>query len=63
MPAYCNDGYAIYCQWCVEHHREPPTRAWWDHSCIGTKDYRPMTDVEFDVQTEQREGWCYGDRI
>ena len=26
-----DDGYDIYCAWCLAHGRTAPTRAWWRH--------------------------------
>jgi len=64
-PAFCADGYTIYCDWCEAHRRTPPTRAWWNKACAqprGQADRR-LSDCEFDIQTEQRSGWAYGERI
>jgi hypothetical protein len=48
-----------YCQWCVEHGREPPTRAWWDAAVARprTIDHRDADQREID--RERREGWAY----
>lgn len=59
------DTYAIYCQWCKDHHQTPPTREWWDQS-IAKALHAPtdrvidfQSEFEFDVATERREGWGY----
>jgi len=61
-PAFCADGYTIYRDWCLEHHRMPPTRAWWDHWSPQWRKSPParvLSEDEFDIETEQREGWTY----
>lgn len=58
--ARLSDGYAIYCQWCEDHQRPPPTRDWWDSACAlpRVRADRPLTDIEFDRDYEEREGWA-----
>jgi hypothetical protein len=72
-PAYCSESsaYDIYCQSCIEHGRTPPT--WFeffqDHPYIPTLQLAGITkprdrnqdDTDFDVETEQRDGWCYAE--
>ena len=53
-------AYDIYCQWCLDTGRKPPTREWWDNACKQPPT-RKQSDLEFDVETERREGWGYGD--
>lgn len=59
------DTYTIYCQWCIDHHRPPPTREWWDRACAQPRPTKltlrrsPQADFEFDIETERREGYAY----
>ena len=54
------DTYTIYRQWCLDHHRTPPTREWWDTACARNAVPTPkLDDITFDITTEQREGWAY----
>lgn len=58
-------GYELFCEWCHDHNRNPPTREWWDWAC---KQQPPVSDAikeqvristgidDFDFQTERREG-------
>ena len=58
------DSYSVYCQWCIDHNRVPPTREWWDKACAKPKTQRRiLCDVIADIETEQREGWTYADTI
>ena len=63
-PAYCanQSTYDIYCQWCIDTRRPPPTREWWDAACKQNRergDRRLLNDIEFDIQNEREAGWCY----
>jgi len=51
--------YDIYCQWCLDTGRKPPTREWWINACAQRQPVPKQSDLEFDVETEQREGWGY----
>ena len=53
--------YEIYCQWCLDTGRKPPTREWWGAACAQPRQQRKLSDIEFDVETERREGWGYGE--
>lgn len=54
------DSYTIYCQWCLDHGRRAPTREWWDMACAQPRQpQRKLSDTEFDVETERREGYAY----
>jgi hypothetical protein len=65
------DTYTIYCDWCRDHNRTPPTREWWNKACEATTPI-PITDIlsdeqvrklifddQADIDTERREGWAY----
>jgi hypothetical protein len=62
MPAHCSTSstYDWYCQFCIDMHRTPPTREWWDNAVNQprTRADRALTDDEFDDETERREGWA-----
>jgi hypothetical protein len=53
------DAYEIYCQWCRDHHRQPPTREWWDRAVAAPRDATLRRDDDFDIETERRDGWAY----
>lgn len=31
------DTYQMYCSWCIDNGREPPSRAWWEANVVGTR--------------------------
>lgn len=53
------DTFTIYSQWCLDTGRIPPTREWWNNACAQRKPVQRTSDFDFDVETEQREGWGY----
>jgi hypothetical protein len=55
-----SDTYAIYYQWCLDHHRTPPTKTWWDNAVKQPRQPTPkQNDFDFDIETERREGYAY----
>jgi hypothetical protein len=52
------DAYTIYREWCEAHGYKPPTREWWNAACAEVNHLLPPAD-DFDIETEQREGWGY----
>jgi hypothetical protein len=52
-------GYEIYVEWCRDHQRKPPSKAWWDKACAQPKTI--VFEPDFDIDTERREGWTYGE--
>lgn len=53
------DTYVIYVAWCLDHHRTPPTREWWNAACTILRIPTPrQPDIDFDYETERREGWA-----
>jgi len=52
-------AYEIYCQWCRDHGRNPPTRTWWNEHNRLVIDFTPDPTLDFDIETERREGWTY----
>lgn len=56
------DAYTIYAQWCKDHNRPAPTRAWWDAACSRSDKSHPLTEAEKDnreIERGKREDW-YG---
>lgn len=51
--------YDLYCAWCRDHNRTPPTREWWDNACAKRTVKVVEFEPDFDITTEQREGWGY----
>ena len=47
--------YEIFRQWCIDHDKIPPSRKWWEMA-VGPV---AIDDVQFDIETERREGWGY----
>lgn len=54
------DAYAIYSKWWKDHYgyEFPCSREDWQRWCEAPR-FREGTD--FDIDTERREGWAYGD--
>jgi hypothetical protein len=54
------DAFDHYCQWCRDRGQTPPTREWWDKACAQPRRPQPrLSDTQFDVDTERREGYAY----
>ena len=51
--------YDAYCQWCDTVGQKRPTRAWWDAACALPRTNKRISDTQFDIDTERREGWGY----
>ena len=56
-------GYEIYCAWCRDHNRPAPTREWWNAACMRAQPVPRLIGTDFDIETEQREGWGYDDAL
>jgi hypothetical protein len=55
-----SDAYVWYCEWCRDHGQAAPTREWWDRAVAQPRKVRPpQSDIDFDRETERREGWAY----
>lgn len=63
------DAYTTYHAHCLSRGQTPPSREWWDRSLEEAKARKIQqrinailqpesnADVQFDVDTERREGW------
>ena len=51
------DTYTIYTAWCLSTGRTPPAREWWDKACASRNPSAAISDIQFDTDTERREGW------
>lgn len=59
------DAYAIYIAWWKQHYGYecPITREAWDQWCRQPNaTLRQLDDTQFDIDTERREGWSYGEQ-
>ena len=68
MDSY--DSYLVYVQWCRDHNRTPPTKAWWDRAvakqreivsnhALAAQGYSPQVEYRLDqaeIDDERREG-------
>jgi hypothetical protein len=54
------DAYTIYTQWWRDHYGYPCpiTREAWDTWCKRPKSSEPVSDTQFDLDIERREGWA-----
>lgn len=55
------DAYSTYCAHQLARGEPAPTREWWNESLAKAraKPARKLSDIEFDIETERREGWGY----
>lgn len=54
-----DQSYSIYCAWCRDHSQPVPTREWWDFACAKREIAERISQSDFDISTERREGWAY----
>lgn len=61
------DAYETYCQWCKDHHRPAPSRAWWERACCIANNQRASSEIvrslrldQAEIDRERREGWARG---
>jgi hypothetical protein len=56
------DAYDIYVTWWRDHYGYacPITREAWDEWCQRPRNNAPVSDEQFDIDTERREGWANG---
>lgn len=61
------DSYLVYVQWCIDHKRSAPTRAWWEAACrkhleqnlaADAVAYRELRLDQAEIDREAREGWA-----
>lgn len=63
-----NPPFDFFTEYCAIHRavygRDPCTRSQWERWCKQPIDLsKPLSDAQFDIDTERREGWGYDDVI
>ena len=53
------ESYMLYCDHCKAHGRSPHTRLWWEQAIGWQAVKAEPSDIQFDIDTERREGWAY----
>jgi len=63
FTSFSPDTYAVYSAWYRDHYGEPypVTRERWNEMIRAPRRPEPVRD--FDIETEQREGWAYGNPL
>lgn len=51
------DIFKIYCAHCKSIGQEPPSQEWWERAISRSRPAPRQSDIQFDVDTERRDGW------